>query len=579
MKKLLSITSLTFFLSNALFAQTYIIDVTIADVEKQKLIFNQTLVITNDLIANIQPSNKIKIPANAVVIDGKGKYLLPGMTDAHIHFFQNGGLYARPDAIDLRKLMPYDKEIELSHQTMEDKLRRYLQNGITNVIDVGATNNFLKQRDLFKNSDYAPSIFMTGPLLTTYEPKPFENLKNDEPFNLVKTIDDGIKMVQQQLLYHPDFIKIWYIAGADGLGVEASARKNLPIIKAIIDEAHKNNLKAAVHATERITAQLAVENGADFLVHSVDDEIVKDDFVQLLKKNKTILCPTLVVHDSYINTLGQKNNFSNYELLKAEPFQLGSLLDLKHLSDTVLVERYKTIFNSAEEIEQGNKANNIGLENLKKLSDAGVLIATGTDAGNIGTLHASSYLAELKAMQKAGMSNWQIIQASTINGAKILNKENEFGTIGIGKKANLVLLDENPVDNLDNITKINKVINQGVVFNPNELIKETPTALAQRQLNAYNCRNIEAFLESYADDVEIYTYPDKLQSKGKDEMRKSYAKMFDNTPALHCELLGRIVQGNIVIDKERVKFGSGMIEAVAIYHIENNKIKKVYFIQ
>jgi imidazolonepropionase-like amidohydrolase len=579
MKKILTITILFIFLSNAIIAQTYITNVTIADVEKQKLIPNQTVVVTNDLITNIQSSSKIKIPANAKVIDGKGKYLLPGMTDAHIHFFQNGGLYARPDAIDLRKLMPYDKEIELSHKTMEDKLRRYLQNGITNVIDVGATNNFLKQRDLFKNADYAPSIFMTGPLLTTYEPKAFENLKNDEPFSLVKTIDDGIKMVQQQLPYHPDFIKIWYIAGADGLGIEASARKNLPIIKAIIEEAHKNNLKVAVHATERITAQLAVENAADFLVHSVDDEIVTDDFVQLLKKNKTILCPTLVVHDGYANTFGQKNNFSNYELLKADPFQLGSLLDIKHLSDTVLVKRYKTIFNSADQIAKGNSANDISLQNLKKLSDAGVLIATGTDAGNIGTLHASSYLAELKAMQKAGMSNWQIIQASTINGAKILNKENEFGTIGIGKKANLILLDENPIDNLDNITKINKVINRGVVFNPNELIKETPTALAQRQLNAYNCRNIEAFLEQYSDDVEIYTYPDKLMNKGKEEMRKIYSEMFEKTPALHCELLGRFVQGNIVIDKERVKFGSGMIEAVAIYHIENNKIKKVYFIQ
>jgi imidazolonepropionase-like amidohydrolase len=51
-------------------------------------------------------------------------------------------------------------------------------------------------------------------------------------------------------------------------------------------------------------------------------------------------------------------------------------------------------------------------------------------------------------MQKAGMSNWQIIQASTINGAKILSKENEFGTISIGKKANLILLNENPIDNL-----------------------------------------------------------------------------------------------------------------------------------
>jgi len=572
-------STLLFLISSfSLFAQTYITNVTVADVEKQKLIPNQTVVITNDLISKIQ-SSKIKIPENVTVIDGTGKYLFPGLTDAHIHFFQNGGLYTRPDAIDLRNVMPYDKEIELSHQTMEDKLRRYLQNGITNVIDVGATYNFLKQRELFKKADYAPSIYMTGPLLTTFEPSVYENLKDDEPFRLVKTIDEGIEMVRQQLPYQPDFIKIWYIAGRDGLEVEASARKNLPVIKAIIEEAHKNNLKVAIHATQRITAQLAVENGCDFLVHSIHDEVIKDDFVQLLKKNKTILCPTLMVHDGYGNTFGQKNYFDTHELLKADPYQLGSLLDLKHLSDTLLVNKYKNRSNSKENVAKANKTNAISLENLKKLSDAGVVIATGTDAGNIGTLHASSYLNELIAMRKSGMSNWQIIQASTINGAKITNKESEFGTVRVGKKANLILLNANPIDSIENISKIFRVINKGVVFNPDTLIEETPIALAQRQLNAYNFRNIDAFLEPYADDVEIYTYPDKLIMKGKEEMRKIYSKKFDDTPNLHCELLGRIVQGNVVIDKERVQFTDKIVEAVAIYHIENNKIKKVYFIR
>ncbi len=103
--------------------------------------------------------------------------------------------------------------------------------------------------------------------------------------------------------------------------------------------------------------------------------------------------------------------------------------------------------------------------------------------------------------------------------------------------------------------------------------------MAQRQLNAYNFRNIEAFLEPYADDVEVYSYPNTLLYKGKDNMRKRYSKMFENTPKLHCELKERIVQGNIVIDKERVQFGDKIVEAVAIYHIENDKIKKVYFIE
>jgi imidazolonepropionase-like amidohydrolase len=572
------LTALFAYLSFHLFAQTYITNVTVADVEKQKLIPKQTVIITNDLITKIQPA-KTKLPADAIVIDGTGKYLLPGLTDAHVHFFQNGGLYTRPDAINLQNNKPYAKEIELAHQTMEDKLRRYLQNGITSVIDVGATYSFLKQRTLFKDAAYAPAVYMTGPLLTTYEPKVYENLKDEEPFTLVKTVNDGVKMVQQQLQYQPDFIKIWYIAGADGMPVEQSARKNQPIIKAAIDEAHRHNLKVAVHATERITAQLAVESGADFLVHNVEDELVNDDFVQLLKKNKTILCPTLVVSDGYGNTFGQKLKMDDHELRYADPFQLGSLLDLKHLPDTALINRYKNWTNLPAQEARAKATYAISLQNLKKLSDGGVTIATGTDAGNIGTLHATSYLNELMAMRQSGMSNWQIIQASTINGAKVLGKEKEFGTIAAGKNANLILLNANPLDSIANVTKIYRVINRGVVIDPDTLVAETPVALVQRQLNAYNFRNIEAFLEPYADDVELYTFPDKLESKGKEKMREMYTKMFQLTPDLHCELVNRIVQGNVVIDKERVSFNGKKIEALAIYHIENNKIRKVYFIE
>ncbi|MDP5091701.1 MAG: amidohydrolase family protein [Polaribacter sp.] len=561
------------------FAQTYITNTTVVDVENQKLIPNQTVVINKDVISNIQPSKKIKIPANATIIDGTGKFLSPGLTDAHIHFFQNGGIYSRPDVIDLRKYMPYEKEIEATKINMEDKLRRYLQNGITTVFDVGASVHFLKQRNDFKNVNFAPTIYITGPLATTYEPKVYENLEENEPFTLTKSIEDGIQSVQKQLPYKPDFIKIWYIAGADGLSVEESARKNLPIVKAVIDEAHKYNLKVAVHATERITAQLAVENGADFLVHSVDNEIIKPEFVQLLKSKKTIVCPTLVVVRNYNTSLSQNAKFSLYEFEKSDAFQLGSLGDLKHISDTTLVNRYKNMIQSQRAKDKAMTEEKNMLTNLKLLSDAGVIIATGTDAGNIGTLHATSYQAELKMMQESGITNWQILTASTLNPAKILDKQKEFGSIVVGKKADLILLDENPVENLENLTKINKVINKGVVFNPKDLLKDTPEILVQRQLNGYNYRNIEAFLEPYADNVELYNYPNTLIGKGKEAMRNTYTKMFEETPNLHCELKGRIVQGNVVIDKERVQFGNKFIEATAIYHIENGKIQKVYFIQ
>ena len=552
----------------------FISNVTVLDVEKQKLIPAANVVINDNRIISIDTKKKSNIPESATVIDGTGKFLMPGMTDAHVHFSQSGGLYTRPDAINLKKYMPYEKDIEWGHINMEDALRRYLQNGITSVIDVGSTPNFLKQRDKFNNKDFAPAIYMTGPLITSYEPEAFKKLGDDEPFSLVATEEEGRKMVQQQLPYHPDFIKIWYIAlGADK---EAAARKFLPTAKAIIEEAHKNNLKVAVHATERITAQLAVEAGCDYLVHSVEDELVSDDFLKLLKTKNIILCPTLVVYGGYYKTFAQELDFSPRELRKSDPQQLSSLYDLKHIPETKMIEAYS---NSIKK----NKANAVTQDsicqvNLKKMSDAGIRIAAGTDAGNIGTLHATSFLNELNAMKQTGMSNWQVLQAATINPSYIVGKEKETGSISVGKKADLVLLNANPADDLGNLEKIDLIINKGNLIKPDTLIKETPLALVQRQLNAYNARNLEAFLEPYAEDVELYTFPDKLDSKGKEAMRIGYA-FFKNVPNLHCEIKERIIQGNVIIDKESVTgFGPNALEATAIYHIENNKIKKVYFI-
>ena len=129
------------------------------------------------------------------------------------------------------------------------------------------------------------------------------------------------------------------------------------------------------------------------------------------------------------------------------------------------------------------------------------------------------------------------------------------------------MLNANPVDNLQNLEQISVVINKGHIINPDTLIKETPLALVQRQLNAYNARNIDAFLEPYADDVELYTFPDKLRYKGKAEMRKQYA-FFKDVPNLHCEIKERIIQGTTIIDKESVSgFGSKPTEATAIYKI------------
>ncbi|MEO5947263.1 MAG: amidohydrolase family protein [Chitinophagaceae bacterium] len=557
-------------------AQVLIKNVNVVDVESKKILAGYNVVALEGKIVSIDKDKMYKLPDGTEVIDGSGKYLMPGLVDAHVHFFQSGGIYTRPDVIDLRKYKPHSAELDWVHNNMEDFLRRYSSIGITSVIDVGASFNFLSQRDSFTTKTYAPLIRMTGPLLTTYIPEPYKGLQGEAPFAIMETEAGVRQSVRDQHPLKTDFIKIWYIVLDSDL--EKGARKNLPLVKAAIDEAHKNKLRVAVHATQRITAQLAVEAGADFLVHSVDDEILSNEFVQLLKKSKTVLCPTIVVVGNYDKALGDTYHFSTHELSVANPVTVGSILDYP-LPDSALAAKYIAGIGSPLQKKAGQRTDSIMMVNLKLLIDGDVTIATGTDAGNIGTQHASSYFEELKAMKQAGMTNWQILEASTINGAKAVGEEKQWGSIAKDKLANMLVLSKNPLDDIANWQTIEWVINKGVPMKPSSFVQHTPAMLAQQQLNAYNAHDLEAFLEPYAEDVEIYNFPDKLEMKGKAEMRKNY-QFITQVPKLHCNLLNRIVQSNMVIDQEEVfGFGEKPVYAAAIYIIENGKIKKVYFKQ
>jgi len=556
--------------------QLLIKNTNVVDVEKKKILAAQTVLVTDGKITTVDKDRMYKLPEGTTIIEGEGKYLVPGFTDAHIHFFQSGGIYARPDAIDLRKLRPYSEEIKWVHNNMEDFLRRYLSVGITSVIDVGATNNFLQQRDSFTNKSWSPLVRITGPLLTTWVPDQYKDLGDDAPFVEMLTEENTRKAVQDQIKLKADFIKIWYIVLDKD--IEQGARKNLPLVKAAIDEAHKNNKRVAVHATERITAQLAVEAGADLLVHSVDDEIISDAFVQLLKRKRTVLIPTLIVAGNYSKVLGDDYHFSTDELNHANPELVGTIIDYPW-PDTAQGSKYINMIRAPKIRQNQVKMDSIMLVNLKKLADGGVVIATGTDAGNTGTQHASSYFIELLAMQKAGLTLWQLLEASTINGAKAVGQEKEWGSIAPGKTANMVLLNKDPLVDLSNWRSIDRIINKGVAFESASIVKNTAEQLVQQQLNAYNAHDLDAFLEPYAENVELYDFPGKLIMKGKEQMRKEYL-FVTQTPPLYCRLKNRLVQGNMVIDHEEVSFGGPKpVYAVAIYIIENGKISKVYFKQ
>ena len=112
-----------------------------------------------------------------------------------------------------------------------------------------------------------------------------------------------------------------------------------------------------------------------------------------------------------------------------------------------------------------------------------------------------------------------------------------------------------------------------------DTLTETPEVIVNLQLDAYNARNIDAFVATYAEDIEIYDAAGKLTMKGHEQLQKRYDALFKNTPNLHCRIENRITINNKVIDKERVIMNDRVVEAVAIYEVTDGKIVKVTFVK
>lgn len=107
----------------------------------------------------------------------------------------------------------------------------------------------------------------------------------------------------------------------------------------------------------------------------------------------------------------------------------------------------------------------------------------------------------------------------------------------------------------------------------------TPEQMAQKQLEAYNQKDIKAFMDCFSEDVKIYTYPNTLEVVGKAKMQEQYAQFFNRAKTLYCTVLKRIVRGAFVIDEESVQFNDTTFGGVAIYEVKDGKIVAVTFIK
>ncbi|MBM2817064.1 MAG: amidohydrolase [Ignavibacteria bacterium] len=532
------------------------------------------ILIKDSTIIEVSKKIRTKLPENVRTIDAKGKFIIPGMVDGHIHFFQSGGLYTRPDAIDLRKRVPYkDEELKWIRENIDDLFRRYIACGVTSVVDFGGPYWNFNIRETANKTGAAPRVFTTGPLIASYQPDALTT--DDPPIIKVTSIEEALELVRREIEKKPDFIKIWYVVSRKGsMGLE----EFYPIAKAIIDFSHAEGYPVIVHATELETARKAVEAGCDILAHMITDKEVDESFLKLCKKKNVVIVPTLWVFSSYEAVFAKKYHLLTKEHLWANPKVIGSLYDMYELSADELGERQKKI--QAE--DKPVVPNAVALKNTFLMQKYGITIAAGTDAGNIGVVHGPGVFHEYEYMKKAGLTNYEILVDATLHGAKLVGREKQLGSIDAGKYADLVLLNSNPLEDIANTQDIHTVFKNGEMFFPDSLLKRSPQDLAQIQLNAYNARDLDAFLSVYAQDVELYMFPDSLIYKGIDKFREVYSNLFSNSTNLHCKLMNRIVDKNFVIDNEYVTGLSNNRPpryAVAMYEIADGLIKRVWFLK
>ncbi len=445
-----------------------IVGATVINPGDGRILENAIITIDGDTIVSVESVKEKAPPPPEHSINATGKFILPGYIDTHVHFFQSGGLFSRPDAVDLNSVRLYKDEIAWVKSHLDDTFARYLQCGITSVIDVGGPMWNFEVRKRAHATEQAPRVAIAGPLISSVA-RPQLDL-GDPPIVKIDTPEQGRALVRKLAEQNPDYIKIWYVVSPD-----SPVEKFRPVVHAVIEESHAKKLRVAVHATELEAARAAVEEGADLLVHSVTDKLVDDAFVRLLREKQTILTPTLVVFERYGRTFANQLNFTPEEKAWGDPEVLATLDVTKLPEGKIPMRISEALAKSDAFLERIQQTYDVALKNLKTLQDAGITIATGTDAGNIGTLHGPSLFREFQLMQQAGLTPMQILQSTTANAAKTFGGATggKIGAITPGKYADLVVLNSNPLEDISRASDLQAVFKNGEMY-PAKSLEQNP---------------------------------------------------------------------------------------------------------
>jgi imidazolonepropionase-like amidohydrolase len=428
---------------------TAITGVTVVDPTTGERRIDQTILVERGRIATIAPTRELHVDPRARIVDAAGKWAIPGLVDAHVHFFQSGSPYTRPDIVDLRARFAYDEELARTRRRIFATLARWLASGVTAVADLGGGSWTFDVRAIARRTDAAPHVAVAGRIISTVDAEELDT--GDPPIVRAKSPAHATVLAREQLARDPDFLKLWFVHEPDA-ELEAEA----DVVRAVADVAHAAGKRLVVHAAELDVATASLRAGADILAHSVEDRPVDETFLKLARERDAVYIPTLWVGQGYQVALSGAYAPTESERRLGDPDIVGELRGTGGLR------------------APARHSKEIARENLRRVSDAGITIAVGSDAGNIGTLHGPGYFREIEMLSQAGLSPREILLAATANGARVMGLSGTIGALEPGWTADVVVLDGDPLEDARNLARVHRVVRGGKVFDPDTLVPRSP---------------------------------------------------------------------------------------------------------
>ena len=387
---------------------------------------------------------------NADPIEAAGKTILPGLIDVHVHLGASGGF---PE-----DFMKFD-----AAKASERALESYLYCGITVVRSVGdRLDDMLKFRAKFGTGEkLGADLIFCGPLFTAegghgteyarFMPEAMRASFNAQFVRTPKSPEEGRKEVDDLATQHVDSIKGVLEAGVPGYPFN---RMNLEILRSVVEEAHAKKLPVAIHTGSSLDVVDAVALGPDSIEHGSFIDEIPDATIAEMKTKNIAYDPTLSVVEGFTNFAK-----SDTTLLKRSLVQQVTPKDL--LSGTEKAATSDQFKGLREGLSHYPMSLEIGGRNLLKAWHAGVLLVTGSDAGNFLVMHGPTVQHEIELWVAAGIPIDVALQAATFNAAKLLHAESRIGTIEKGKEATLLLVDGNPLQDVKALSAISAVFMKG----------------------------------------------------------------------------------------------------------------------